>query len=56
MGIFAINLFSSKKDAIQNIGGSFLLKDHEEVILTQEVLKKLIYFDIPTVQIYVHDV
>ena len=27
ISIFAINLFSSKKDVIQNVGGSFLLKD-----------------------------
>ena len=46
ISIFAINLFSSKKDAIQNVGGSFLLKDHEGSYFNSRSIKKkkLIYF------------
>ena len=46
ISIFAINLFSSKKDAIQNVGGSFLLKDHEGRYFNSRSIKKkkLIYF------------
>ena len=46
ISIFAINLFSSKKDVIQNVGGSFLLKDHEGDYFSSKIFKKkkLIYF------------
>ena len=46
ISIFAINLFSSKKDVIQNVGGSFLLKDHEGSYFNSKSIKKkkLIYF------------
>ena len=46
ISIFAINLFSSKKDVIQNVGGSFLLMDHEGDYFSSKSIKKkkLIYF------------
>ena len=46
ISIFAINLFSSKKDVIQNVGGSFLLKDHKGSYFNSKSIKKkkLIYF------------
>ena len=46
MSIFMINLFSSKKDIVQNVGGSFLLKDHKGLSFNSQKIKKkkLIYF------------
>ena len=43
---FVINLFSSKKNVIQTVGGSFLLKNHEGVYFNSKNIKKkkLIYF------------
>ncbi len=40
ISIFAINLFSSKKDVIQNVGGSFLLKDHKGSYFNSKSIKK----------------
>ena len=46
ISIFVINLFSSKKNVIQTVGGSFLLKNHEGEYFNSKNIKKkkLIYF------------
>ena len=46
LGIFLINLISERKNTAQDLGGSFLLKDHQGLIFNSKKInkKKLIYF------------
>jgi len=45
-GIFLINIYSSKNNISENLGGSFLLKDHNGHLFDSKKIqkKKLIYF------------
>ena len=45
-GIFLINIYSSKNNNSENLGGSFLLKDHKGDLFDSKNIqkKKLIYF------------